>query len=117
LSLLGNSARWVDGKGGTPVKFVIGTFRFKVGTRDGLLADIQPLIDEIRREEGNVFFELNPKLDDPDAAFLCECFVDDAAHHFHHTLPHFKEMVAKFSKVTESADVKVHFADEVFAEG
>jgi quinol monooxygenase YgiN len=98
------------------VKFIIGTFRFKSGTRDAVLADVRPLVEEVRREEGNVFFEFNPKLDDPDAAFLCECFVDDAAHRFHHTLPHFKEMIEKVRKVTESADVKVHFADKVFVE-
>lgn len=98
------------------MKFIIGTFHFKSGTRDALLAEIQPLIDEVRREAGNVFFELNPKLDDPDAAFLCECFLDDAAHRFHHTLPHFKEMIEKVGKVMESADVKVHFANEVFVD-
>lgn len=98
------------------MKFIIGTFHFKSGTRDALLAEIQPLIDAVRREEGNVFFELNPKLDDPDAAFLCECFLDDAAHRFHHTLPHYKEMSQKVGKVMESADVKVHFANEVFVE-
>jgi quinol monooxygenase YgiN len=98
------------------LKFIIGTFRFRSGTRDALLAEIQPLIDEVRREAGNVFFELNPKLDDPDAAFLCECFLDDAAHRFRHTLPHFKEMSVKVGKVMESADVKVHVANEVFIE-
>lgn len=98
------------------MKFIIGTFRFRPGTRDRLLADIQPLIEEVRREAGNIFFELNPKLDDPDAAFLCECFADDAAHHFHHTLPHFKNMATQFSKVIESADIKVHFTDNVFVE-
>ena len=98
------------------MKFIIGTFRFKPGTRDALLKDVQPLIEEVRREAGNVFFEFNPKLDDPDAAFLCECFVDDAAHRFHHTLPHFKEMIEKVLKVTESSDVMVHFSDNVFVE-
>ncbi len=98
------------------MKFIIGTFHFKSGTRDALLADVQPLIEEVRREEGNVFFEFNPKLDDPDAAFLCECFVDDAAHRFHHTLPHFKEMIERVLRVTDGSDIKVHFTDKVFVE-
>jgi quinol monooxygenase YgiN len=98
------------------MKFIIGTFRFKPGTRDALLAGVQPLVDEVRKEAGNIFFEFNPKLDDPDAAFLCECFVDDAAHRHHHTLPHFLAMIEEVGKVMESADVKVHFADEVFVE-
>ncbi len=98
------------------MKFIIGTFYFKSGTRDAVLSDVQPLVEEVRREEGNVFFEFNPKLDNPDAAFLCECFVDDAAHRFHHALPHFKTMIEKVLAVTESADVKVHFTDKVFVE-
>jgi quinol monooxygenase YgiN len=96
------------------MKFIIGTFHFKPGTRDTLLADIQPLIEDVRREEGNIFFEFNPKLDDPDAAFLCECFVDEAAHRFHHTLPHFKTMIDKVRAVMDRADVKVHLADAVY---
>jgi len=43
-------------------------------------------------------------------------FVNDAAHRFHHTLPHFEEMIEKVIKVTESADVKVHFTEKVFVE-
>jgi quinol monooxygenase YgiN len=96
------------------MKFIIGTFRFKPGTRDAVLAEAQPLIEEVRREEGNVFFEFNPKLDDPDAAFLCECFVSDAAHRFHKTLPHFRALIETIGRGMESADIKVHFADELF---
>ena len=96
------------------MKFVIGTLTFKPGTRDAFLAKIQPLVDEIRREPGNVFFELNPKIDDPDAAALCECFVDDAAHRNHKTLPHMVTLFAAFETVIAGGDVKVHFADELF---
>ncbi len=99
---------------GETVKFIIGTFCFKPGRRDALLAEIQPLIEDVRREEGNVFFEFNPKLDDPDAAFLCECFVDDAAHRFHQTLPHFHTMIGKITAAMIESDVNVHFADSVF---
>jgi quinol monooxygenase YgiN len=96
------------------VKFIIGPLRFRPGERDGFLARIQPIVDTIRREPGCVFFEFNPKQDDADVAFLCECFVDDAAHRLHKTLPHMPELFALLNAAVVGGDVKVHFADELF---
>ncbi len=47
-------------------------------------------------------------------AFLCECFVGDAAHRQHKTLPHMVELFAALGPVLAGGDVKVHFADELF---
>ena len=96
------------------MKFVIGWLTFKPGIRDAFLSEIQPLVQQIRAEEGCVFFELNPKNDAPDTAMLCECFTDDAAHRAHKTLPHMVDLFARFGPVLASGDVKVHFADELF---
>jgi quinol monooxygenase YgiN len=95
------------------VKFIIGWLHFKPGTRDAFLEKIQPLIEKIRGEEGNIFFELNPRLGQPDTAMLTECFVDDAAHRAHKQFPHMKELFASFDEVLAGGDVKVHFTDEL----
>ncbi len=95
------------------MKFIIGTFRFSPGTRVAFLATAQPLFEAVRQEEGNIFFELNPRLEDPDEAFLTECFVDDAAHRYHKTLPHFLELIDRIGPLLADSDVKVHFADQL----
>ena len=96
------------------MKFIVGSLTFKPGLRDAFMAEMQPLVQKIRAEEGCVFFEFNPKIDDPDTGVLSECFVDDAAHRLHKTFPHMVELFARFGPVLESGDVRVHFADETF---
>ncbi len=96
------------------MKFVVGWLQFKPGTRDGFIRRVQPLVEQIRAEEGNVFFELNAREGQPDTAFLTECFVDDTAHRHHKTLPHMQEMFAAMGEVLVGGEVKVHFADELF---
>ena len=96
------------------MKFVVGWLHFKPGTRDAFLERIQPLVEKIRAEEGNVFFEFNPRVGQPDTAMLTECFVDDAAHRGHKELPHMKELFALLDGALTGGDVKVHFADELF---
>ena len=93
---------------------VIGWLHFKPGTRDAFIARVQPLVEKIRAEEGNIFFELNPRVGQPDTAMLTECFKDDAAHRAHKLLPHMTEMFAALGEVVTAGDVKVHFADELF---
>ena len=96
------------------MKFIVGPFRFKPGLRDESLRTLQPFVDEVRREPGCIFFEFNPKIDDPDVAFLCECFTDDASHAQHKTLPHMVALFAELGRTLESADTKVHYADKLF---
>lgn len=96
------------------MKFIIGWLHFKPGTRDAFIERVQPLVEKIRAEEGNIFFELNPRIGQPDTAVLSECFLDDAAHRAHKQLPHMTEMFAALGEVVTAGDVKVHFADELF---
>lgn len=96
------------------MKFIIGWLTFKPGMRDTIIAEMQPLVQEIRAEPGCVFFEFNPKIDDPDVGMLCECFADDASHRGHKQLPHMQELFRRFEGVLAGGDVKVHFADELF---
>ncbi len=95
------------------MKFIIGRLTFKPGLRDGLLTAMQPLVQQIRTEEGCVFFEFNPKIDDPDTGVLAECFTTDAAHRWHKETPHMQELFALLGPAIASSEVKVHFADEL----
>ena len=95
------------------MKFIIGWLTFKPGLRDDLLAAMQPLVQQIRAEEGCLFFEFNPKIDDPDTGVLAECFTSDAAHRWHKQTPHMQQLFALLGPAIASSDVKVHFADEL----
>jgi quinol monooxygenase YgiN len=100
----------------TVKKFILGTFTCRPGTRDAFIVASLPYAQATREEEGCIFFELSAKPDDPDVALLMECFVSDEAHKLHHTLPHFKALIAELQKVMVSSDVLYHYADELLRE-
>lgn len=96
------------------MKFIIGSLKFRPGTRDAFIAEMQPIVTQIRAEPGCLFFEFNPKVDEPDTGVLCECFVDDAAHREHKATPYMQDLFARFGDSLVSGETKVHFADELF---
>jgi quinol monooxygenase YgiN len=66
-----------------PRKYIIGWLVCRPGKRDALMALAVPYAAECRREEGCLFFEMNPSVHEPDVIAVAECFASPEAHEVH----------------------------------
>jgi len=64
-------------------EYVIGWLTVLPGMREEFLKIAAPYAAGFRGEEGCLFFEANPSLDDPDVVTFTECFASAEAHGAH----------------------------------
>ena len=71
--------------------------------KEGCNADFEKLaaklIEGSRKEEGNIFYTLNRRLDDPQEYCFIECWKDQAAIDAHNASPHFTTLVPEMAKL------------------
>lgn len=62
------------------------------------------LIEKSRAEEGNVFYTLNVKTDDPCTLAFIECWKDQEAIEIHNGTEHFQTILPKLAEMCEPGD-------------
>jgi (4S)-4-hydroxy-5-phosphonooxypentane-2,3-dione isomerase len=80
-------------------------FTVKEGELDGVLAAMGPLVEESRREPGCLMYQAHRDPENPNAFFLYEQYVDEAAYKAHAESGHFKHYaVGEMFPRRENAD-------------
>jgi quinol monooxygenase YgiN len=72
---------------------VSAKWRAKPGKEDRLKEICEEMTDPSRAEEGNVFYQAQRSVDDPQLFYLYEQYVDEAAYQAHMDSPHFTRLV------------------------
>jgi quinol monooxygenase YgiN len=103
-----------DGTKGDGRKYIVGWLTMKPGKRDEFLGFARPYVLECRKEEGCLFFEMTPSLDNPDVVVIAECFKDSAAHTLHLESGLFQEFWQRLDTVCLNGRFENVFADRVF---
>ena len=72
---------------------VSAKWRAKRGKEDRLKEICAEMTEPSRAEEGNVFYQAQRSVDDPQLFYLYEQYVDEAAYQAHMDSPHFTRLV------------------------
>jgi quinol monooxygenase YgiN len=72
---------------------VSAKWRAKDGKADRLREICAEMTQPSRAEEGNLFYQAQVSVDDPQLFYLYEQYVDEAAYHAHMGSPHFTRLV------------------------
>jgi quinol monooxygenase YgiN len=72
---------------------VSAVWRAKEGKADRLLEVIREMTPPSRAEEGNVFYQAQRAVDDPNVFYLYEQYVDEAGYQAHMDSEHFTRLV------------------------
>jgi len=72
---------------------VSALWRAHEGKADRLLEVIREMTPPSRAEPGNLFYQAQRSLEDPNLFFLYEQYVDEAAYHTHMDTEHFTRLV------------------------
>jgi quinol monooxygenase YgiN len=72
---------------------VSAKWRAKDGKADRLREICAEMTEPSRAEEGNLFYQAQVAVDDPQLFYLYEQYVDEAAYHAHMDSPHFTRLV------------------------
>ena len=80
-------------------KYIIGWLTLKPGKRVKFMALARDYAERCREEDGCLFFEMNPRVDDPDVVVVAECFKSVAAHEAHLNTPWFRELWAELGRI------------------
>ena len=73
--------------------FIVVKMKVKPEFRDRWMTQVEQFTKATRAEPGNIFFEWNRNVEDPDVYTLVEAFRDDAAE-AHVTSDHFKQAMS-----------------------
>ena len=71
---------------------VSAKWRAKEGKADRLLEVIREMTPPSRAEQGNLFYQAQRSVDDPQLFYLYEQYVDEDAYKAHVESPHFQEI-------------------------
>ena len=96
-----------------PRKYIIGWLVCRPGKRDALMELVVPYVAACRREEGCVFFEMNPSVHEPDLVTLAECFASPEAHDTHCRTGRFREFWNRLPEFCTEGRFENVFPDHV----
>jgi quinol monooxygenase YgiN len=80
-------------KGGIKMIYIVARGKVKPGAEDGFKAAVSPLVEETRKEEGNISYGLFEDTKNPGAFAFIEQWRDDAAIAKHNASPHFTSII------------------------
>ena len=87
----------------------VATFVAKDGRADELKRDMSSLVVPTRKEEGNLRYELNQSLDNPNEFTMIEKFKNKAAFDLHGKQPHMQHFInVTMKEAVASASVKLY---------
>ena len=99
-----------------PRKFIIGWFRCRPGKRDELMSLAMSYAANCRQEEGCLFFEMNPCLEDSDSVSVVECFSSEEAHAAHLETAHAQTFFAEIPRLCQDGKFHHIFPARVISE-
>jgi quinol monooxygenase YgiN len=94
-------------------KYIIGWLTLRPGMRDEFMAIARPYVASCLKEEGCLFFEMNPSESGPDIVTLAECFADVEAHTAHLKTPEFQAFWAELGRLALHGRFENIFPDHV----
>lgn len=84
---------------GEPMFNLVVIFSIKTGQNEGFLRVIEPVIEQTRKEPGNLQYELSVDEANPQRYFLIEKYQDRAAYEFHTQQPYLLNMRTALAEV------------------
>lgn len=88
-------------------KLIIAKFFIKVGNTDTFKVAATEVIDNTRKEEGNIFYCLYQSVENPSEFIFYEKFKDQQSLDFHINTDHYKKFEGTFSKIL-SKDIELN---------
>lgn len=88
-------------------KLIIAKFFIKAGNVDAFKVAATEVIDNTRKEEGNIFYYLYQSVENPSEFIFYEKFKDQQSLDFHINTDHYKKFEDTFSKIL-SKDIELN---------
>jgi quinol monooxygenase YgiN len=106
----------MTGSRGDSRKYIIGWLRLKPGQGSDFVSRARTYAAGCREEDGCLFFEFNPSIDNPDVFVVAECFRDADAHEAHLKRALFLDFWKGLDEIALSGKFENVFADAVIAD-